>query len=88
MRVVRGISGIVAGGVVALALLVVAVGLVGWVRDFPGPGGAAMVWHIAAAAVVLFAQRRVDRGRGAAGVGAAVLVVGVAVALLWTQWWR
>ncbi len=83
----RGLSGMVAAGVVVLAVVVVGAAYVGGNRNFPGPGTEAIVWHLVAAVLAITAQILADRTRGAVAAGASLLVVGIAAALLWTQWW-
>jgi len=89
LRVVRGVSGTLAGGVVGLMLLVVGTAVFGRFRNFPGPGVATVGWHVLAAAVAVWVQWQADRRRDVlTGLGAAAAVVTVTAALLWTQWWR
>lgn len=87
MRLVRGISGIAAAGLVLLALVVVGAALIGERRGFPGPGTESVAWHIVVAVIAVVAQVYSDRARGAASLGAAVVVLGSGTVLLWTQWW-
>ncbi|NUP29695.1 MAG: hypothetical protein HOQ36_25165 [Nocardia sp.] len=87
MRLVRGISGIAAAGLVLLALVVIGAALIGERRGFPGPGAASVTWHIAVAVTAVVAQVYSDRVRGAASLGAAAVVLGSGTVLLWTQWW-
>lgn len=87
MRLVRGISGIAAAGLVLLALVVVGAALIGERRGFPGPGAESVAWHIVVAVIAVVAQVYSDRARGAASFGAAVVVLGSGTVLLWTQWW-
>ncbi|MFC4375400.1 hypothetical protein ACFO5K_14965 [Nocardia halotolerans] len=87
MTVVRGFSGIVAGGVVVLLCVVIGAAVMGARRDFPGPGTESLTWHVLAAGVVVVSQLVADRRRGlAAFAGSAVVLVTTGV-LLWTQWW-
>ncbi|MFE7719045.1 hypothetical protein ACFU44_08370 [Nocardia rhizosphaerihabitans] len=87
MTLVRGLSGIVAGGVVVLLCVVAGAAVIGSRRDFPGPGAESLTWHVLAAIVVVGAQVFADRRRGpAAFTGSAVVLVTTGV-LLWTQWW-
>ncbi len=81
-------SGIVAGAMAALALVVVGASIVGARRGFPGPGAAVVGWHMGAAAVVVAAQVYADRRRnGWIDSGVALVVFATVGALLWTQWW-
>ncbi|MFC4125512.1 hypothetical protein [Nocardia rhizosphaerae] len=87
MTLIRGISGIVAGGVVVLLGVVVGAAVIGARRDFPGPGAESLTWHVVAAVTVVAAQVYADRHRGAAAFAGSAIVLGVAGGLLWTQWW-
>ncbi|MFI5719965.1 hypothetical protein [Nocardia sp. NPDC051750] len=87
MKLVRGVSGAVAAGLVVLACVVVGAALIGARRGFPGPGAESIGWHIVIAAVAVAAQLYSDRKRGTASLAVAALMVGAATLLLWTQWW-
>lgn len=82
----RGLSGLLAGGLVAT---VVALG-VAWVvaagMDAPGPGVVRLVGHLVAAVVAVVAQRYADRHPGADGVAAALAVVAITVLVLAMAW--
>ena len=77
---VRGLSGLLVGGLVALALLLFA----GWWyarrTDLPGPGLGMLIGHgvgaVAAVMAQVWADRRPDRTGTLAAAGLAVLVVG------------
>lgn len=88
MKLIRGVSGLVAAGVVLLALVVVCATYLGSQRDFPGPGSASVTWHIAAAACAIVAQVVSDRKRGPVAFAGSTAVIGAAGLLLWTQWWN
>jgi len=85
---VRGVSGVLTGGLVVLALVVVVVVavLASW-RSVAGPSTAMVFIHVVAAAVAVPIQVAGDRrGRSATWLaGAAVLAI--SAVLLWTQWW-
>ncbi|MBF6078664.1 hypothetical protein IU498_28965 [Nocardia beijingensis] len=87
MRLVRGLSGLVAGGIVVGMLIVVGAEFVAQRRGFPGPGGESVAWHVAAAVVALVAQIYSDRHRGSAAFAGSMIVFLAAGLLLWTQWW-
>ncbi|AYF72717.1 hypothetical protein D7D52_01140 [Nocardia yunnanensis] len=88
MKVLRGLSGIVAGGTVVLAATVVGAAIMGVRREFPGPGGVAVAWHVTAALGVLAAQILADRRQGFAAFLGYLVVFGIAGYLLWAQWWN
>lgn len=87
MRLVRGLSGVAAAGLVLLAVVVVGAEIVGERRGFPGPGAESVAWHVVVAVIAVVAQAYSDRVRGAASLGAAAVVLGSGAILLWTQWW-
>ncbi|WP_410870480.1 hypothetical protein [Nocardia sp. A7] len=87
MTLVRAVSGVVAGGVLALLCVVVGAAVIGSRRDFPGPGAESLSWHVVAAVVVVVAQVFADRRRGMSTVFGSVAVLVTAGVLLWTQWW-
>jgi hypothetical protein len=83
----RGLSGVLAGGLVALTLVLLA----GWFYadrlGLPGPDRGVVVGHVVAAVVVVVAQVWVDRrpdrtGTLAAAALAALVVAGLAFAWL------
>jgi hypothetical protein len=82
----RAITGLLAGGLVALAAAL----LLGWaVADrtgSPGPGPSTLVWHVAAAIAAVLAQREVDRRPGLGGAVAMAAVVVITVVVLAAQW--
>ncbi|MCM6775829.1 hypothetical protein NDR87_17695 [Nocardia sp. CDC159] len=88
MRPLRALSGIVAGGLAALTLVVIGAEILGARRDFPGPGAATVAWHIGLSAVAVAAQIFADRRRGFAAISGVVVVFGAAGYLLVTQWWN
>lgn len=88
MKVLRGLSGVVTGGVVVLAAVVVGAAVIGARRGFPGPGAASVAWHVAGALLALAAQIFTDRRQGFAAFSGSMVVFVVAGYLLWTQWWN
>lgn len=88
MRLVRGLSGIVAGGLVVLCLVVIGAEVLGARRGFPGPGAATVAWHVGIALLAVCAQVFADRRRGFAAFFGAVVVFCAAGYLLVTQWWN
>ncbi|WP_280341113.1 hypothetical protein [Nocardia neocaledoniensis] len=87
MTLVRGFSGLVAGGVVVLLCVVLGAAVIGARRDFPGPGAESLTWHVIAAVAVVAAQIFADRHRGVAAFAGSAIVLTVTGVLLWTQWW-
>lgn len=87
VRVLRGLSGVVAGGVVVLTLVVSGVAYLASDRDFPGPGRESIAAHVVASVVVVAAQVLADRRRGGVAALASGAVLVVTGLLLWTQWW-
>jgi hypothetical protein len=83
---VRGLSGVLVGGLVALALVLLA----GWFyadrTGLPGPGAGMLVGHLVAAAVAVMAQvwadRRTDRFGTLAAAGLSAVIVG-GLTLVW-----
>ncbi|PTR30214.1 hypothetical protein C8K36_10262 [Rhodococcus sp. OK519] len=86
-RLLRGLSGVVAGGVVVLTAVVLVTAYLASNRDFPGPGAESIATHIAASGVVVGLQVFADRRRGGVAAMAAILILAVTGLLLWTQWW-
>jgi hypothetical protein len=84
--VLRGLSGIAAGGLVALFVAL----LVGWVlttrTGTAGPGAAMLVGHGIAAVAAVVGQVVADRRTDRVGALAAAGVVVVAVAVLCGYW--
>lgn len=87
MKVVRGVSGVVAAGTVALMLVVIGTAVVAARRDFPGPGSESVAWHVASAVIAVAAQIYSDKRRGFAALSGSAVVFVAAGLLLWTQWW-
>ncbi|WP_278315344.1 hypothetical protein [Lolliginicoccus levis] len=87
VRLLRWASGLVAGGLVALALVV---GLVAVLADdwsIAGPGAASVSWHVIGALIAIVAQVAADRARGLVAASWSVLVLTIGSLLLLTQWW-
>jgi hypothetical protein len=86
IRLLRGFSGVLAGGLVALAVVLLVAGIVAQQRAVPGPGVPTIAGHAAAAAVAVLAQRRADRASGAAAAGSALAVAALTAVVLGVQW--
>lgn len=88
MRILRGLSGIVAAGTLVLTAVVVGTAVVADRREFPGPGAPSVTWHIIATAIAVAAQIYSDRRHGFAAFSGSSVVFIAAGLLLWTQWWN
>ena len=82
----RGFSGVLAGGLVVLSAGLLVAALMAQQRGVPGPGAPAIAGHVVAAVVAVLVQRRADRTRGTAAAGAALGVVALTVVVLAVQW--
>lgn len=85
-RLVRGLAGVLAGGLVVLALGLVAVEWAAGNSGVPGPGSGAMVAHVGAAVVAVVGQVVADRRRDRTGLLAALGVVVTASLVLGFGW--
>lgn len=85
-RLLRGLSGVTAGGLVALFVVL----LVGWLlttrTGTAGPGTGMLVGHGLAAAGAVAGQVVADRRRDGVGTLAAAVVLAVGVAVLCGYW--
>lgn len=88
MRLLRGLSGTVAAGMVVLTLVVVGSAVLGAVRDYPGPGARMLAWHIGLSIAAVAAQVFTDKRRGFAAFSGSLVVFVAAGYLLVTQWWN
>jgi uncharacterized membrane protein YpjA len=86
VRLLRGFSGVLAGGLVALAVALVVGAVMAQQRAVPGPGVLTIAGHAAAAVAAVLVQRRADRAGGAAATGAALAVVTLTVVVLAVRW--
>jgi hypothetical protein len=86
VRLLRGFSGVLAGGLVTLAVVLLVAGVVAQQRGVPGPGVPAIAGHAVAAVVAVLVQRRADRMPGAPAAGAALGVMALTVVVLAVQW--
>lgn len=86
-RAPRGLSGVLAGGLVALAVTVCLVQWWASTSGDPGPGRAAVAGHILAALSAVVLQLIVERSPGRVATVAAWCIVTLAVAVLWFGWW-
>jgi hypothetical protein len=82
----RGLSGVLVGGLVALTLALVAAEVLAPRVGTAGPGATVLAAHVAAATVTVLAQRWVDRRPGPGGAAAAGALAVVTTAGLALQW--
>jgi hypothetical protein len=82
----RGLSGLLAGGLVALLVVLCIAWYIADRSGTSGPGAGTLAWHAVAAVAAVLAQRHADRHGGAAGVMAACAVIAITVALLTAEW--
>lgn len=87
IRLLRGLSGALAAGLVVLAVLLGAAQWLSGPDTVPGPGIGALVGHWVGAAAAVALQWFADRRRGAQAVVAALAVLAVAMVVLFTWWW-
>lgn len=87
LRALRGLSGVLSGGLVALAVTVaVAQWLIGSAAQ-PGPGGPVVLGHGAAALAAVALQVVADRSRGIRATLTATAVLVLTAAVLWFGWY-
>lgn len=85
--ILRAVSGVLAVGVVLLALGNIGVQFYANSRDLPGPGGLSVVSHVVAALLVVAGQIVADRYADWKAPVASLAVLVVTGATLWTFWW-
>ncbi|MET9232493.1 hypothetical protein [Lentzea sp. NPDC003310] len=83
----RAVSGVLAVGLVLLALGNIGVQFYANSRDLPGPGTLSVVAHVVAALLVVGAQIVADRYADWKAPVASLAVFVVSGATLWTFWW-
>lgn len=83
----RAVSGVLAVGMVLLALGNIGVQFYANSRDLPGPGTLSVVAHVVAALLVVGAQIVADRYADWKAPVASLAVLVVSGATLWTFWW-
>lgn len=85
-RWLRALSGLLAGGLVALVAALCVAWLVANRLGTAGPDPLTLGWHAGAATAAVLAQRYADRHADLFGTAAALAVVGVTSAVLAAQW--
>lgn len=87
LRGLRGVAGVLTGGVLVLTAVVVVAAVAAARRSVEGPGAATLAAHLLAAVVVLVAQVGADRRWGARAVPGLLVVLLATGLLLWSRWW-
>lgn len=87
VRLVRGVSGVLTGGLVILTLVVLGAAVLASRRAVAGPAPSMVVLHLLVAVIAVLVQVLGDRRGRSGAVGACVVVVLLTGGLLWTQWW-
>ena len=93
LRALRGFSGALAAGLVALTLVLA---VAQWLSDqwfsgpatVPRPGAGTLIGHGAGTLIALLLQWAADRSSGGRAVATSLAVLSVVAALLWFWWWR
>ena len=83
----RGLSGMLAGGLVVLAIVVCLAQWLAGGSGRPGPGMAGVVGHVVAALAAVALQVAADRLRGPSSALASGSVLVIAAGVLWFGWW-
>jgi hypothetical protein len=87
LRSPRGLSGVLAGGLVALAIAVCTAQWFAGTSGRPGPGAAAVVGHVLAALAAVVLQLVAERFRGHTAALASWFVLVLTAGVLWLGWW-
>jgi hypothetical protein len=83
----RGLSGVLAGGLVALAIVVCAAQWLAGTPGRSGPGMATVTGHVVAALVAVALQVTSERLQGRSAALASWSVLLLAAGVLWFGWW-
>lgn len=84
--VLRRVSGVLAGGLVVLAVALGVAWVVATRTGSPGPAPGFLAWHAIAAVAAVVAQVRADRAPDGRGAGPALAVVVISVVVLAVLW--
>jgi hypothetical protein len=87
VRSPRGLSGVLAGGLVALAIAVCTAQWLAATSGHPGPGAVVVAGHVVAALAAVMLQLAAERSRGRDSVLACWSVLVLAAGVLWFGWW-
>ncbi len=87
VRAARGLSGLLAGGLVVLAIVVCVAQWLAGTSGRPGPGMPAVVGHVVAALAAVVLQLMADRFRAPLAALASGSVLMIAAGVLWFGWW-
>ncbi|MGH3831379.1 MAG: hypothetical protein ACRDRS_13185 [Pseudonocardiaceae bacterium] len=87
VRAPRGLSGVLAGGLVALAIVVCVAQWLASTSGRPGPGMVAVAGHGVAALAAVVLQLAAQRSQGNGGALASWLVLALTGIVLWFGWW-
>lgn len=85
-RWLRGLSGLFAGGVVVLALVLVGAAVISGRDGSPGPGALTLAVHSVAALAAVVIQVYADRHDDPRGTLASIGVLGITAAVLAFEW--
>ena len=83
----RGLSGLLSGGLVALAIAVCVAQWLAGTSGRPGPGVTVVVGHVVAALAAVVLQLMADRRRDSLAALASGSVLVIAAGVLWFGWW-
>ncbi|HWR46345.1 MAG TPA: hypothetical protein VN327_01825 [Pseudonocardiaceae bacterium] len=86
-RALRELSGVLAGGLVALAIAVCVAQWLASTSGRPGPGMAAVVGHVVAALAAVVLQLAAERALGRTAALASWSVLVLTAGVLWFGWW-
>ena len=86
-RAARGLSGVLAGGLVALSIVICVAQWLAGNSGSPGPGAAVVVGHLSAALAAVALQLAAERSGERIALLASCSVLVLAVGVLWFGWW-